>query len=176
MKESWQKQVKNIGVGIMATAGSLTMHGGAKAQTETLPQIDEKPIIEFVDYLMSNKILIELEGMDHLYDANIGKYNVEFYDANNNKKLDGQYERLSIGFKNKDGVWFSVQRNVVGLSAFALSFDELPGFTKTTIGASGNIIDGHDDSETIYAKNLSNDEVKNIIDDIKTLQFRTRFK
>ncbi|MFA6325274.1 MAG: hypothetical protein WCX46_03560 [Candidatus Paceibacterota bacterium] len=186
MKESWvRKNIKNIGVGVLATVGSLVMSDKVEAQTikdkdtrNQTEQMAKDSMKELVEKLLNEGKIISLGGnMSNVYDCNIGKYEIEFYDANKDKKFgEGAMERVTIQYKNDDGMMFSVEKGISGFNATALSLNKHPGFKKIKLGQSGYILVGHPNDETVYIRDLSDLEIKKVFDDINIIQLQEKLQ
>ena len=209
IKESWlRKNAKNIGVGVMATVGSLAMHGEGHTQTvkdnniknpieQTNDSIQTQKLTDSItvltDSLLTKKKITSIDssnesGMSNIYVGKIGKYEIEFYDNNKDKKLDGEMDRFSINYEDENGTSFSINyedengtsfsinKNFNGLSASAHSFKEQIGFNKMTVGEFESkyavILGGHHSDEIVYVKNLSNSEIQKVLDDVKIIQLQ----
>ena len=189
MKESWiRKNIKNVGVGVLATVGSLAIHGNVDAQKTKDANVKnptEQSLMDSIEKLAENLLaknkITSIDssnesGQSNIYDGNIGKYEVEFYDQNRNKKLDGEMERFSINYEDENGTSFSIDKKFDGLSAYASSFKKQVGFEKMTVGKFEGkyavALRHHNLDEIIYVRNLTNSEIQKTLDDIKIIQLQ----
>src|ERR1035437_286807 len=113
MKESWlRKNIKNVGVGVMATVGSLAIHGNAEAKKpkdhdnfkNPIEQVINDSMVKLAEKLLAERKLVSIDsmeesGLSNIYYGKVGKYEVEFYDKNRDEKLNDEDERFSINYE-----------------------------------------------------------------------------
>lgn len=149
---------------------------GEKSGTEEVGKSEERDMFnkifeslkELINKLKQSNAISD-KNYPGWYFGNIGKYEVECFDANKDGEISPGGDRMSIEFKDKDNTKYLVGISLGHVNNIAINFEKQPpGFKKMSAGAfkrEYGVIVRLEDSAIVYVRELSVSEAQEIIDD-----------
>ncbi len=154
-----------------------------KTKTERVDssEAQEKRLVTSIKSLAENllkeKKLERQDARDPLYFGNIGKYEIQFYDRDEDGKFaeSASSERVTISYIDPTtNVRYTINQGAIGILGAARSKVDLPDFKPMTAeqyaAEYGTVLISLDLKDTVYIKKLSTPEMQKMVDDVRVTE------